>query len=81
MNAIVAHLMNRLPRSWATRIVWLMLGVAGFWVAYRFGSNYMFCRANQGKTACVVIAFYATLIHVFEHVVGTIIKLATLILP
>ena len=81
MNAIVTHLMSRLPRSWATRVVWLMLGVAGFWVAYRFGSNYMFCSASQGTAACVVNAFYATMIHFFEHVVGTIIRLATLIVP
>jgi hypothetical protein len=81
MNAFVTHVMSRLPRSWAARVVWLMLATAAFWVAYRFGSAYMSCRATGGKAGCFVIAFYATVINVFAHIVGTVIKLATLMLP
>jgi hypothetical protein len=73
--------MNRLPRSWAARAVWLMLGIAAFWVAYRFGWNYMACRDHQGKASCVVIAFSATAIQVFTHVIDTAVRLATFILP
>ncbi|MEA2898162.1 MAG: hypothetical protein QOJ84_3777 [Bradyrhizobium sp.] len=81
MKEFANRFMSRLPRSWAARAVWLMLGVAAFWVAYRFGSNYMNCRQHGEKVSCVVNAFSATAIQVFTHVIDTAIRLATFILP
>lgn len=76
------NFVSRWPQSWLGRAVWIMIGIAAFWVAYRFGSNYMACRADaHEKAGCVVIAFYVTMLQVVTHVVGTVIKIATLILP
>ena len=73
---------SRLPQSWASRAVWLVLGISAAWVAYRFGVNYGECRAGgTPKPGCVLTAVGLTYFDVVLHIGIVVTKLLAAVLP
>jgi hypothetical protein len=74
--------MSRLPQSWAGRVVWIMLGISAFWVAYRFGFNYVECRADgTNKGGCVLFASFFTWTDIVVAVTVGVAKILSSVLP
>lgn len=81
MNRLLNEIARRLP-TWAGRAVWLMLAISGGWVAYRFGHAYSHCRSNDTEKAiCIVSATWNTFFDVWLLIIGTLFKIATVLLP
>jgi hypothetical protein len=61
MNAFVARLGRRLPRTLFGRLGLLLMVALTFWAAYRFGHTYGLCRGeSEAKVGCVMGSAIAT---------------------
>ena len=74
--------MNAAHHAWPARAVWTMLAVAAIWAVYTFGSHYSVCRADgSGQVLCFLLSLFLSWLEVLVFVVGTVLKLITLIMP
>jgi hypothetical protein len=59
-----------------------MLAVSAGWVTYLFMSGYLTCRADgTGKAWCVVMALYAAYLNALLHIIATVVRVLSFILP
>lgn len=74
--------MTRLPQSWLGRVVWLMLGIALAWIAYRVVVTYGTCRMEGSPNiACLARALFWTWLDVWGKAMQGLFALFALILP
>ncbi|MHB8268610.1 hypothetical protein [Bradyrhizobium sp.] len=67
---------------WLRRAVWLIIGIAGFWVAYQFGSGYSRCRdLGSEKGLCIFTAVSGAYDAVAVMVITTVFKILSFLLP
>jgi hypothetical protein len=67
---------------WLRRMVWLIIGIAAFWVAYKFGSSYSHCRdMGSEKGPCIVGAISGAYTAVSQLAITTIFKILYFVLP
>jgi hypothetical protein len=74
--------MSRPFSTWLSRAVWLMLLVAGLWVIYVLGSNYLSCPAyGTSELLCFAITLFRSGFEILTFVVTTTVKVLRAILP
>jgi hypothetical protein len=71
-----------IPAHWPGRVLWLMLAVAACWVVYVFGLNYAGCRATgYGEVVCFFGALIVGSLELLFFVLGTVLRLISLLMP